>query len=99
MIFAAVHIISVAFRAVKPVNVSKNPKLDILLSTNLKRAPVLMRQKRTDPLLDHIVDSERSLEVYRDVGEWDTRNHQYLLGQHSHPLLNGEPLHHSAMIF
>ena len=85
------------FSVVKPVNVSKNQKLDILLTTNLKRAPVLMQQKRTDPLLDHIVDSEGSLEVYRDVGEWDTRNHQYLLGQHSHPLLNGDPLHHSAM--
>ena len=44
------------FRAVKPVHVSKNTAVDNLI-------------KRSDPLLDHIVDSERSLEVHNDVIE------------------------------
>ena len=73
------------FRALNPVLVSKNTAVDILLTTTMKRAPVFMPQKRIDPLLDHIVDSEASLEVHRNVSEWDTRNNQLILGKHSFP--------------
>ena len=73
------------FRAVNSVHLSKNAAVDTLLTT-----PVFMQQQRTDPLLDHIVDSEGSLEVHHDVSEWDTSNHHLLLEQHSNPLLQGD---------
>ena len=82
----AVQILRFPLRAVNPVHVRKNAAVDNLLTTTMKRAPVFMQQKSTDPLFDYIADP--------NLGEKDTRFHQLLLRQHSHALLLVIILHH-----